>query len=77
MRTVELLKRRKDSPSLSNVRNGSERIGMTRRGKLIALIVPEPPVHSVADIFDRIERVRTPTKRHTTSVKDLIEEGRS
>jgi len=44
---------------------------------LIALIVPEPPVHSVADICDRIERIRTRTKRHTTSVKDLIEEGRS
>ena len=50
---------------------------MTRRGKLIALIVPEPPVHGVAEIFDRIERIRTRTKRYTTSVKDLIEEGRS
>jgi len=58
MRTVELLKRRKNSPSLSKCANGGERIGMTRRGKLIALIVPEPPVHSVADIFDRIERIR-------------------
>jgi hypothetical protein len=44
---------------------------------LIALIIPEPPVHSVADICDRIERIRTRTQRHTTSVKDLIEEGRS
>ena len=77
MRTVELLKRRKNSPSLSKCANGGERIGMTRRGKLIALIVPEPPVHSMADIFDRIERIRTRTKRHTTSVKGLIEEGRS
>jgi hypothetical protein len=41
---------------------------------LIALIVPELPVHSVADIFDRIERVRTRTKRHTKS--ERFDQGR-
>jgi prevent-host-death family protein len=75
MRTVGLFEARQKLSELVERANGGERVGITRRGKLIALIVPAPPVHSLTEIFDRIERIRKRAKRHTISVKDLIEEG--
>ena len=57
--------------------SGGEQIGITRRGKLAAVIVSARPDATPQDIFDDIERIRK--RAHRTkklNVKDLIEEGR-
>ena len=57
--------------------SGGEKIGITRRGKLAAVIVSARPDATPQDIFDDIERIRK--RAHRTkklNVKDLIEEGR-
>jgi len=54
-----------------------ERIGITRRGKLAALIVPASAETSLADVFQDIDQIRKRAKPHKgISAKDLIEEGR-
>ncbi len=55
-----------------------ERIGITRRGKLAAVIVPARPKLSLEEVFDDIEEVRRRTKLpRRLTVKRLIEEGRT
>lgn len=54
-----------------------ERIGITRRGKLVAQVGPAESEMSVEEIFERIERIRQKAKPHLgVTTKDLIEEGR-
>jgi prevent-host-death family protein len=54
-----------------------ERIGITRRGKLAAVIVPARPKVSLKEVFDDMERIRKHTKLpRGVSVGELIEEGR-
>jgi prevent-host-death family protein len=57
-------------------RNG-ERIGITRRGRLVAIIVPPGPDSDLREIFDEIEKIRKRARLpKDVKVKDLIEEGR-
>lgn len=55
-----------------------EHIGITRRGKLAALIVPAagPALH---EVFDEINRIRKRARRRSPKlpIKRLIEEGRT
>jgi antitoxin (DNA-binding transcriptional repressor) of toxin-antitoxin stability system len=54
-----------------------ERIGITRRGKLAAVIVPARKEINVKEIFADIEEIRKSINRSKrSSVKELIEEGR-
>ena len=55
-----------------------EKIGITMRGKLAAVIVPaEQDPMEVKELFARIEKIRMKVKPHPgISTKDLIEEGR-
>lgn len=55
-----------------------EKIGITRRGKLAAVIGPAQPKANLKEIFDDIEEIRKRAKRlpKGVTVKDLIEEGR-
>jgi prevent-host-death family protein len=55
-----------------------ERIGITKRGKLSAMIVPARPEKSPAEVFADIEEIRKraePLPKGMT-IKDMIEEGR-
>jgi prevent-host-death family protein len=55
-----------------------ERIGITRRGKLAAIVVPARPETTLTEIFDNIEQIRKRVRRPKgLRVKDLIEEGRT
>ncbi|MFZ1010733.1 MAG: type II toxin-antitoxin system prevent-host-death family antitoxin [Candidatus Sulfotelmatobacter sp.] len=57
--------------------SAGEQIGITRRGKLSALIVPARSERSVKEIFDDIEEIRKRVNRSKRfSIKELIEEGR-
>jgi prevent-host-death family protein len=54
-----------------------EEIGITRRGKLAAMIGPARPKVSLKEIFDDIESIRKRAKLPPgVTVSDLIEEGR-
>jgi len=54
-----------------------ERIGITTRGKLTAVMGPAPVDRDIEEIFAGIEELRKKTKPHPgVTVKDLIEEGR-
>jgi prevent-host-death family protein len=78
MRTVGLFEAKQKLSELVERAGEGERIGITRRGKLAALIVPAHSEASLDDVFEDIERIRKRAKPHKgTSAKDLIEEGRS
>jgi prevent-host-death family protein len=78
MRTVGLFEAKQKLSELVERAGEGERIGITRRGKLAALIVPAHPEASLEDIFQDIDRIRKRAKQHKgVSAKDLIEEGRS
>lgn len=77
MRTVGLFEAKQKLSELVERAGEGERIGITRRGKLAALIVPARSDSSLEDIFNDIDRIRRRAKPHKgVSVKDLIEEGR-
>lgn len=55
-----------------------ERIGITRRGKLAAVIVSVKGEYDLCGIFENLEGIRRRARRvKDISVKNLIEEGRS
>lgn len=76
MRTVALCEARQKLSKLVDRAEQGERVGITRRGKLVALIVPARVADSPAEIFNRIEQIRKSASGHSARAKDLIEEGR-
>jgi prevent-host-death family protein len=77
MRTLGLFEAKQKLSEIVERASGGEKIGITRRGKLAAIVVPARPETSIEEIFDDIEEVRKRT-RHTKklNIKDLIDEGR-
>jgi len=55
-----------------------ERVGLTKEGKIVAIIGPPPDeTAELQSIFKKIERIRRRSKRVPgVTVKSLIEEGR-
>jgi len=77
MRTVGLFEAKQKLSEIVERASEGEHIGITRRGKLAAIIVPAQPETSLKDIFDDIERIRKRARRPKGfRLKDLIEEGR-
>jgi prevent-host-death family protein len=78
MRTVGLFDaKQRLSELVDRASQKGERIGITRRGKLAAIIVPPEQKNDLQEIFDEIERIRKRARLpKNTRVKDLIEEGR-
>jgi prevent-host-death family protein len=77
MRTVGLFEAKQKLSELVERAGEGERIGITRRGKLAALIVPAAAEVDLEVVFEKIERIRKSAKPHRgVSVKDMIEEGR-
>jgi len=77
MRTVGLFEAKQKLSEIVERASEGERIGITRRGKLAAVIVPAQPETSLKEIFDDIERIRKRARRPKGfRLKDLIEEGR-
>ncbi len=78
MRTVGLFEAKQKLSEIVERASEGERIGITRRGKLTAVIVPAPAENSLKDVFDDIEKIRKSARRPKGfRVKDLIEEGRT
>jgi prevent-host-death family protein len=78
MRTIGLFEAKQKLSELVERANEGERIGITRRGKLAAMIVPAREDVSLKDAFAQIEQIlmRAKALPKGTTVKDLIDEGR-
>lgn len=55
-----------------------EKIGITRRGKLTAVLGPTQTKKDLKEIFDNLEKIRRKAKPlpKGMTIKDMIEEGR-
>ncbi len=77
MRTIGLFEAKQKLSEIVERASEGEHIGITRRGKLAAVVVPAQPETSLKDIFDDIERIRKRARRPKGfKLRDLIEEGR-
>jgi prevent-host-death family protein len=78
MRTVGLFEAKQKLSELVERASEGEKIGITRRGKLAAVIAPVQEDMSIKEIFEDIERIRRRAKPlpKGMTVKDFIEEGR-
>jgi prevent-host-death family protein len=78
MKNIGLFEAKQKLSELVERASGGERIGITRRGKLAAVLIPARNDVSLKEAFAEIERIRMrgkPLPKGVT-VKDLIEEGR-
>ena len=77
MKTVGLFEAKQKLSELVERANGGEQIGITRRGKLAAMIVPARPQKTLDEVWADIEDIRKHVDRSKFStIKELIEEGR-
>jgi prevent-host-death family protein len=76
LRIVGLSEAKQKLSELVERANEGERIGITRRGNLVAVIVPAPAT-KLQEVFGGIEKVRKRARpRKGISTKNLVEEGR-
>lgn len=80
MKNIGLFEAKQKLSELVERASAGERIGITRRGKLAAVLVPAPTEADVdlKEVFDRIDQIRRSAKPlpKGMTIKDLIEEGR-
>ena len=78
MRKVGLFEAKQKLSELVEKASQGERVGITRRGKLAAVLsAPHTPVN-VKEVFKIIEQVRkNANRRQTFRIRDLIDEGRT
>jgi prevent-host-death family protein len=78
MRKVGLFEAKQKFSELAERAGRGERIGITKRGKLIAEIGPVRQEHvDLKEVFARMDEIRKRSKKpQKVSVKELIEEGR-
>lgn len=78
MKNIGLFEAKQKLSELVERASEGERIGITRRGKLAAVLVPARGDIDLKEVFERIERIRKSAKPlpKGMTIKDLIEEGR-
>ncbi len=77
MRTMGLFEAKQKLSELVQRASEGESIGITRRGKLAAVISSPRSRSDLTEVFDRIEQIRTRVRRPKRfRIKELIEEGR-
>jgi len=79
MKTIGLFEAKQKLSDLVARASEGEQIGITRRGKLAAMLVPARKDVSLKEAFADIERIRMRAKPlpKGVTIKDLIEEGRT
>jgi prevent-host-death family protein len=78
MKTVGLFEAKQKLSELVERASTGEQIGITRRGKLAAVIVPVRPQMTLQEIWADMEEIRKHVDRSKfSSIKELIEEGRA
>jgi len=76
--TIGLFEAKQKLSEIVERASAGERIGITRRGQLAAVVVPARAKIELRDVFKDIERIRKRARRPKNfKVKDLIEEGRA
>lgn len=77
MRTIGLFEAKQKLSELVERASEGEQIGITRRGKLAAIIAPARTGKSLEAAFAEMDRIRKRVKPlpKGTTVRDLIEEG--
>jgi prevent-host-death family protein len=78
MKTIGLFEAKQKLSELVERAAEGEQIGITRRGKLSAMLVPAHKTVKLEEVFADIERIRKRAKPlpKGMTIKDLIEEGR-
>ncbi|MBV9886092.1 MAG: type II toxin-antitoxin system prevent-host-death family antitoxin [Acidobacteria bacterium] len=77
MRKIGLFEAKQKLSELVERAGRGERIGITRRGKLAAVIGPAQTATDLDKLFEGMEKIRRRAKPlRGTTIKDLIEEGR-
>lgn len=78
MKNVGLFEAKQKLSELVERASEGERIGITRRGKLAAFLVPARSAGSLKEAFQQIDRIRMRAKPlpKGVTIKDLMEEGR-
>jgi prevent-host-death family protein len=77
MRKVGLFEAKQKLSELVERASRGERIGITKRGKLAAMVVPAAEEIDIEEVFAKMEEIRKRSKKpRNVSVKELIEEGR-
>ncbi len=77
MRQIGLFEAKQKLSELVERAGRGERIGITRRGKLAAVIGPAQEEADLKKAFEEIEKIRKRSKKVPgVTVKSLIEEGR-
>jgi prevent-host-death family protein len=77
MRTIGLFEAKQKLSELVERASEGEQIGITRRGKLAAIIVPAQGKTNIEEIFADIEEIRKRVNRSKPfSINELIKEGR-
>ena len=78
MRTFGLFEAKQKLSELVERAREGEKIGITRRGQLAAVLVPATPETRLRDVLKDIEKIRKRAKMERgVNVKNLIEEGRT
>ena len=77
MNSVGLFEAKQKLSELVDRARKGEKIGITRRGKLAALLTPVPAQATLKEIFRDIDAIRKRSRsRRRLKIKDLIDEGR-
>ena len=77
MRKVGLFEAKQKLSELVERASRGERIGITKRGKLAAMVVPAVQEIDIKEVFAKMDEIRKRSKKpRNVSVKELIEEGR-
>lgn len=78
MKNVGLFEAKQKLSELVDRASSGERIGITRRGKLAAVLTPARDEVDLKAVFERIDQIRKSAKPlpKGMTIKDLIEEGR-
>jgi len=77
MRIVRISEAKKSLSKLVEAAAKGEHIGISRRGKLVAMLTPPQPQASLRELFQGIEAIRNRArKRRGVIAKSLINGGR-
>ena len=77
MKTIGLFEAKQKLSELVERASGGEQIGITKRGKLAAVISPARREMTLEEVFADIEDIRKHVDRSKKfTIKELIEEGR-
>jgi prevent-host-death family protein len=77
MRTFGLFEAKQKLSEIVERASEGERTGITRRGKLAAIIIPAQTEVSLESVFEDIEDIRKRARKpKDLTIRDLIQEGR-